>query len=274
MKEKSYLNANQKAWEEAYDKATPGFKNIVAKLQENPATFIPQRLLKRLNKNALKEGDIAQLACNNGRELLSLGLYYQARSMTGFDLASNMVDAANQSAQALNANAVFYRRDIQAIEDDFNEQFDAIFILIGVLCWIPDMHQLMQGVQRLLKPGGTLYLYDGHPFTHVFAFPQDEGYIKEYPTLPVHSYFRKEPFVEYDGMEYLTHQAYQSKAPFTSFLYTFEDIFQALIKSNLKLSHFEEGAEDALANFKALDQGPFPLTFYLEATKEGTHAKL
>ena len=268
MKDKPYIKSNQAAWEEAYDQATPAYKDIVSRLKVNPSTYIPPRIQTHLNPLFFKGKDIAQLACNNGREIISLGLTHQANSITGFDLASNMIEAATQSAAAFDLNAAFYQRDILNIEPAFNARFDAIFILIGVLCWIDDLDALMGGVARLLKPGGTLYLYDGHPLTHVFAFPQDEGYIKEHPYTPVHSYFRKTPFVEFEGMGYLTGKSYQSKAPFTSFLYTFEDIFKALINHDLRLTWFEEGSEDALANFPGLNNGPFPLTFYLNAKKE------
>lgn len=265
---KNYIKQNKHAWEEAYERSTPHYQDIVSRLEKDATAFIPKRVKNHVPPELLKGKDIAQLACNNGREILSLGMTYQALSMTGFDLADNMVKAAQTSAQKLRLNARFYQRNIFEIEDRFNASFDVIFILIGVLCWIDDIEALMAVVNRVLKPGGSLIILDGHPTMHMMGFEEDEGYDPNNPYQLMHSYFRKEPFVEHGGMGYLTDQPYQSQSPFTSFLYTFEDIFKALIKHHLRLVAFSEGEEDELGNFPELAHKGFPLVFYLEARKD------
>lgn len=269
MKNKDYISTNKLAWEEAYDKSTEDYKDIVSKLKRQADIFIPKRLKKDSVKSAVQGRNIAQLACNNGREILSLGMAYHAQSMTGFDLSENMVQAAQSSAQSLELNASFYARNLMDIEPSFNGQFEAVFILIGVLCWFDDLSELMDVASRLLKPGGSLIILDGHPTMNMIGFPQDEGYQPDYPFLPIHSYFKVEPFVEEVGMGYLTDQAYTSKVPFTSFSYTFEDLFKGLFKNKLQLIDFEEGNEDELENFPELEGGSFPLIFYLQAIKGG-----
>ena len=268
MKTKDYIKKNQKAWEEAYDRSTTHYQDIVSRLEKDATIFIPERVKTHLNPDLLKGKDIAQLACNNGREILSLGMTYQAKSMTGFDLADNMVKAAQSSADQLGVNARFYQRNIVEIEKTFHQSFDFVFILIGVLCWMDDIDSLIGVVKRILKPQGSLIILDGHPTMHMMGFEEDEGYDENNPHRLMHSYFRKTPFVEYGGMGYLTDQPYQSKAPFTSFLYTFEDIFKALINHQLSLVAFSEGEEDELGNFPDLAHQGFPLVFYLEARKD------
>jgi len=267
MKNKDYIQTNKIAWEEAYDKSTEAYKDIVSRLNNNKDYYISKRLIRGSVEEAIRGKDIAQLACNNGREVLSLGMHFEASSMTGFDLSKNMVDAAQSSANALGVHANFYERNLADIEPAFNENFDTIFILIGVLCWFDDLRVLTHVASRLLKTGGELFIYDGHPASMMMGLEQDEGYLPDYPTLPLHSYFKKEPFVETDGMGYLTDQAYQAKVPFTSFSYTFEALFKGLIKDGFNWVDFEEGNEDALENYPELDGQGYPLVFYLHVKK-------
>ena len=43
------------------------------------------------------------------------------------------------------------------------EQFDLVYTGIGALCWLPDITRWAETVATLLRPGGRLYLREGHP---------------------------------------------------------------------------------------------------------------
>lgn len=102
---KDYVKNNQVAWDEAYQHASENYKDIVSKLKTNPKQYLNPLILTHLDPHDVKDKDIAQFACNNGRELLSTGMTYQAASMTGFDLSPTMVQDANASAKAMDAPA-------------------------------------------------------------------------------------------------------------------------------------------------------------------------
>ena len=70
-------------------------------------------------------------------------------------------------------------------------EFDLVFTGIGALCWIPSVESLGRVVARLLKPGGRLFIREGHPVLWSLADMGDDGrLIIEFP------YFeRDEPMV-------------------------------------------------------------------------------
>jgi len=43
------------------------------------------------------------------------------------------------------------------------EQFDLVFTGIGALCWLPSISRWAAAVAALLKPGGRLFIREGHP---------------------------------------------------------------------------------------------------------------
>jgi SAM-dependent methyltransferase len=43
------------------------------------------------------------------------------------------------------------------------EKFDLVFTGIGALCWLPSIKQWAETVVALLKPGGRLFIREGHP---------------------------------------------------------------------------------------------------------------
>lgn len=42
-------------------------------------------------------------------------------------------------------------------------KYDLVFTGIGALCWLPDIKRWAQTVASLLKPGGRLFIREGHP---------------------------------------------------------------------------------------------------------------
>ncbi len=257
---------NQNAWNEAYAKAPSSYKNIAKRLLENPRQFLTQRLMKHLDTKDFKGHHVAQLACNNGREIMAILMTYHADQATGFDISDSMIRDANQTAKLLQLNAKFVQTNLYEIDETYHNTFDDIFIMIGAIPWFDDLSRLFNIVFNLLKPQGHFYLLDGHPITGMFAFEGEEGYDEENPYKLVHSYFRKEPFVDTDGMYYMNQQHYKS-SPFVSFSHTFTEIIQGLIDAKLSILVFEEGNENMLENFPGLDGKGVPLIFYIDAIK-------
>ena len=259
---KDYVKNNQQAWDEAYQHAPKSYKEIVNTLKDNPTYYLSDFLVNHLDENDVKDKDIAQFACNNGREILALGLSYGAKSIAGYDLSPTMIQDAIQSAKAFETPSHFQMMDL----NDYTETrtFDTLFIMIGVLCWFDDLNTLFDACAKALKPGGKLYLIDGHPFTNVYAFDGEEDFNPDYPYLPVHAYFRKAPFIEHSAMGYVSDVI--PKSPFTSYIHTFEYIFEALLKK-FTLTTFKESNKNLLGLFPELDKKDLPLVFLIKAQK-------
>ena len=55
-----------------------------------------------------------------------------------------------------------------------------VYVSLGALCWLPSVDRWATQVAGLLRPGGRLYLHDGHPLAWALA---DES------LAVVHAYF-------------------------------------------------------------------------------------
>ncbi len=51
----------------------------------------------------------------------------------------------------------------------------------GVLVWLPDTPRWARVVAHFLKPGGTFYIVDGHPFKNIFDDEDASGLHVRYP---------------------------------------------------------------------------------------------
>jgi SAM-dependent methyltransferase len=62
------------------------------------------------------------------------------------------------------ADVDFVHADLyDAVEALGGERFDLVFTGIGALCWLPSVGRWAQVVAALLRPGGRLFLREGHP---------------------------------------------------------------------------------------------------------------
>ena len=78
-------------------------------------------------------------------------------------------------------------------------RFDLVFTGIGALCWLPDVKRWAEVVAALLRPGGRLFIREGHPVLWSLSDPRPDGLlVLEYP------YFeRAEPTVWDEGGTYV-----------------------------------------------------------------------
>jgi len=63
-------------------------------------------------------------------------------------------------------------------------QFDIVYAGMGSLVWLPDVAAWASVASALVRPGGVLYLADGHPLSEILA---DDA------LTVVNSYFSSEP---------------------------------------------------------------------------------
>lgn len=261
MNKVNYIQANKEAWNEAQLVHTQGRKeDIVTEIQKGNYYISPE-VLENLD---YKGKVIGQLCCNNGRELLSLQAM-GALETVGFDQADNFINEASAMAERLGFKSTFKATDIYRLEG-YENFFDSVIITIGVLCWMPDLPMFFEKAAGVLKKGGSLIIHETHPFSNLFGLPGEEGYEEANPDKPVYSYFREEPLVETNGVDYVGNTKYRSK-PFYSFLHTVSDILNAMTAAGLSFRKMKEYDVDIGAGFNLLDGRGIPLSFILKAEK-------
>ena len=112
------------------------------------------------------------LQCHIGTDTVSLARL--GVSMTGLDFSGPAVAAATELAAATGADARFVQSDVYAAADVLPAgSFDLVYTGIGALCWLPDIRRWAQVVAALLRPGGRLFIRDGHPMLMTLDFGAD-----------------------------------------------------------------------------------------------------
>lgn len=262
----NYIEINKAAWEEAFDHRHPswGDDNHV-KLKNRDFPFFNDGAKRELEKIDLKGKTIAHFCCNNGRELLSLVSSGGASSGVGFDIAENIIGQAKETAaKAGISNCDFLSCNILEIPEHYHNQFDFVFFTIGAITWFQDLVPLFEKVSMCLKENGMLFLSDKHPFEDMLLFPGEDGFDENNLNRVTYSYFRKEPWIESNGMEYMSRE-YESKT-FTSFSHTMSDIINALSANGMKTIMLNEYDYD-ISGIEVFNHKGFPLSFSLMAEK-------
>jgi SAM-dependent methyltransferase len=114
------------------------------------------------------------LQCHIGTDTVSLARL--GASMTGLDFSGPAVAAASELAAATGADATFVQSDVYGAAGVLEPgSFDLAYTGIGALCWLPDIRRWGRVVAGLLRPGGRLFIRDGHPMLFTIEDPRDDG---------------------------------------------------------------------------------------------------
>jgi SAM-dependent methyltransferase len=130
-------------------------------------------------------GDIRELRgvhlqCHIGTDTLSLSRL--GARMTGLDFSGASIAEARKLAERIGDATEFVESDVYAAVDVLGaEQFDLVFTGIGALCWLPDIQGWADVVAALLKPGGRLFLREGHPMLWAIDEKHTDRLVVDYP---------------------------------------------------------------------------------------------
>jgi len=102
------------------------------------------------------------LQCHIGTDTISLSRL--GATMTGLDFSPASLAEARRLAERVGADVDFVESDAYDAVDALGAgEFDLVFTGIGALCWLPDVRRWAHTVADLLRPGGRLFLREGHP---------------------------------------------------------------------------------------------------------------
>ena len=203
------------------------------------------------------------LQCAGGRDTLSLW-NLGAQSVVGVDINARMLACASAKAQALGAPAHWYCSDVLHTAHELDATADLVYTGRGALCWLMDLHAWAQVIARLLKPGGKLYIFDGHPLDWLWEGTSTH-YCFEGDTV---SYFQREPVSSVGWAVGYIPAEKQAEQPETKWerQWTIGDIVNALLAAGMRLLRLEEHPDrywDIFPNMAPELQDRLPHTFSL-----------
>lgn len=180
--------------------------------------------------------DVVHLQCHIGTDTLSLHRL-GARSVTGLDFSQPALDAAAELATSTGASIDWVCSDVYgAVEALGPGRFDLVFTGIGALCWLPDVRRWAQVVADLLRPGGRLFIREGHPMLWALADPRPDGLlVVEYP------YYETAEGTSFrDATTYVEHEGEIDSPDTVEFNHGIGEILTAVADAGLRLDAFEE----------------------------------
>ncbi len=269
-----YKAVNMANWDERVPAhvASPGYE--VERFIADPA-FISR--VVRFDRPRL--GDIAglrgvHLQCHIGTDTISLARL--GASMTGVDFSVPAVEQARALAGRTGADATFVVSDAYAARDAIGDAgFDFAYTGIGALCWLPSVARWAGVVASLLRPGGRLFIREGHPMLWALDDNRDDDLlVVRYP------YFeRPEPMVFDQGGTYVPTDVEFTHNVTHEWNHGIGEIVTALLDAGLEITGLTEhdsvpwealpGLMERIADEWRLADGPWrlPHSYTLQAIK-------
>jgi SAM-dependent methyltransferase len=163
---------NQANWDERVPAHVASADYAVQRFLDDPA-FLSD--VVRFDQPLL--GDVSglrgvHLQCHIGTDTVSLARL--GASMTGLDFSGPAVAEAAGLAAATGADASFVQADVYDAASVLKPgSFDLVYTGVGALTWLPDIRRWGRVVADLLRPGGRLFIRDGHPMLHALSVGDD-----------------------------------------------------------------------------------------------------
>ena len=102
------------------------------------------------------------LQCHIGTDTISLARL--GARMTGLDFSPASIALAREIAAAAGLEVDYVESDLYSAPTALGlNRFDLVYTGVGALIWLPDIRGWAEVVSMLLRPGGRLFLREGHP---------------------------------------------------------------------------------------------------------------
>jgi len=238
----------------------------------------------RAGRSSLRLIEVEELGDVRGKSLLHLQCQFGmdslswarlGASVTGMDFSEEGITLARSLAAELELDGRFICCDLYDLPTHLEDTFEIVFTSYGVLAWLPDLRRWAEIVTHFLRPGGTFYIIEFHPYADVFDdTPGTSGLKLAYAYFP-----SSEPLAFDSATTYADRTATVSQTREYQWVHPLGDIVTALTNAGLRIEFLHEFPFCAYGKFPFLRQGvdgwwrlpdadgQVPLMFSLKATK-------
>src|SRR5262245_58379123 len=139
MRVKDITEANRRAWNAVapIHRKKQG-EELASHFSVPGSSCLDSVELEHLRRIGIQGKRVAQLCCNNGRELISF-MNLGAASAVGFDISEVVLEEAQLLATLARVSCRFVRCDVYDVPDAYNGAFDLVYVSVGALGWMPDV---------------------------------------------------------------------------------------------------------------------------------------
>ena len=230
-----YRDVNRANWDDrvAAHAASPDY--AVSRFTDDPAFLSEVVSFDRARLGDIAGLDAVHLQCHIGTDTVSLARL--GAKMTGLDFSAPALEQGRRLAEAVGVDVEFVESDLYGAPDALGrERFDLVYTGIGALCWLPDIRRWAEVVASLLRPGGRLFIREGHPILWALTDPRKDGLLViEYP------YFEQaEPMVWDEAGTYVETDVVFTHNVTHEWNHGIGEIVSAVLAAGLELTALEE----------------------------------
>jgi len=230
-----YLTLNRASWDERAPAhaASPGYS--LDRFRSDPAYLsgVVRFDLPRLGDVTGLDG--VHLQCHIGTDTVSLARL--GARMCGLDFSPAALAQARELSGTLGLDVPFHEADVyKAVEVLGGARFDLVYTGVGALCWLPDVRRWAAVVAGLLRPGGRLFIREGHPMLWSIDETRPDGVL----AVDFAYFERPEPLVWDDASTYVETDVQFTQNVTHSWNHGMAEIITALMDAGLTLTQFVE----------------------------------
>lgn len=252
--------ANRDAWDASaeHHRETTEWKQLVSRVGDPTFSCLDVTATDILTTIGVAGKAVAHVCCNNGAELISIK-NLGAQECVGFDISRAFLAQARELGDLAQKEVLFVEADANDLPKAYRGGFDVVLITIGTLGWFPSLDRFFASVRGLLRPAGTIFIYEMHPVLEMFE-PEASN-----ATQVAHDYFRVEPYVitkaiTYDGSQHIGSPAYWHFHPLS-------EIVSQLLDHGFNLTLFREYAHNiAETDWQPFEGRGIPMSYAMVAT--------
>ncbi|GAD61150.1 class I SAM-dependent methyltransferase [Aquipseudomonas alcaligenes] len=199
----------------------------------------PEHLFEVVRFDLPRLGDIAglravHLQCHIGTDTLSLARL--GARVCGLDFSPASLAQARRLAERCGAAIDYVEASVYDAASVLpTESFDLVYTGIGALNWLPRIDGWARNVAALLKPGGRLFLREGHPL--LFALDED---CEDQLVIGFPYFEHTEPTVWQDEHTYVETDQLLSAIITHEWNHGLGEIITALLRHGMQISALEE----------------------------------
>lgn len=217
--------------------------------------------------------ELLHLQCHIGTDTISWARL--GARVIGLDFSDESLRVAKDLAVRSDSPARFVCADVCTADRVLSRQFDLVYASVGVLCWIPSFDDWARAACACVRPGGRLYLRDGHAIQDAIDYRRTDGQV-----VCVGDYFGgSAPYKDDVGYTY-TGDDVRLEAPLNfQWTHPVGSVVTALAANGLRIDRFDEMDWLDSQAFSWMVRGPdgrwrfpgelprLPLSFSIVATR-------
>ncbi len=180
-----YLSVNRANWDERAPAHAASVAYALERFVEDPSFVSKVVAFDRKYLGDVSGIDGVHLQCHIGTDTISLARL--GARMAGLDFSPASLEQARRLAEVTGTPVRFVESDVYRALDVLPAgSFDLVYTGIGALCWLPDISRWAQVVAGLLRPGGRLFIRDGHPMLSAIDEAHTDRLTIDYPYFERH----------------------------------------------------------------------------------------